>query len=86
MDNFYFVNTEIFCKETGLPMAFVRKLCREGKITCLRNGNRRFLINLPVAREEIKALYVQKRMVADRCKMRIVSEQDAKSFLKTVFS
>ena len=51
-----FVSLSEFSKKTGIPLQLLRKNCREGKIPCIRNGNR-FLLD-----EDCKEKIVEKMM------------------------
>ncbi len=51
-----YVSTTVFAREMGLTLCYVRKLCVEGKISCLDVGPKKFLINWEEAQQDLKDL------------------------------
>lgn len=49
-----YVSTAEFAKITGLKLCYIRRLCDEGKLPCLRVSSKKFLVEWESAEQELK--------------------------------
>ena len=49
-----YVSTAEFAKMSGLKLCYIRKMCDEGKLPCLRISSKKFLVEWENAEQELK--------------------------------